>query len=66
MFQLKGCPRCKGDLREDQDQYGRFVICLQCGYHESETKDISPPVLPLVSRRGRPRKKAAEPEPSLT
>ena len=31
MFWLKGCPRCCGDLYVDQDQYGSFVSCLQCG-----------------------------------
>ena len=31
MFWLKGCPRCSGDLYVDQDQYGSFVSCLQCG-----------------------------------
>ena len=31
MFLLKGCPRCCGDLYVDQDQYGSFVSCIQCG-----------------------------------
>ncbi len=31
MFVLKGCPRCCGDLYVDQDQYGSFVSCIQCG-----------------------------------
>lgn len=56
MFKLKACPRCRGDLREDLDKYGEYAICMQCGYHQSETKDVVPPLLPLVSRRGRPRK----------
>ena len=56
MFRLRGCPRCKGDLREDKDKYGKYVTRLQCGYHESETKDSSPLFLPLASKRGRPRK----------
>jgi hypothetical protein len=34
---LKGCPRCQGDLFEEEgigpELYGsRFVSCLQCGY----------------------------------
>jgi hypothetical protein len=41
MFRLRGCPRCKEDLREDKDKYGKYVTRLQCGYHESETKDSS-------------------------
>ena len=31
MFLLKSCPRCCGDLYVDQDQYGSFVSCIQCG-----------------------------------
>ncbi len=31
MFWLKRCPRCEGDLYEDEDTYGRYVACLQCG-----------------------------------
>ena len=61
MFKLKGCPRCGGDLREERDKYGAYDICLQCGFHQSDSADLSPPVLPLVSRRGRPRKVVSEP-----
>ena len=56
MFLLKACPRCSGDLREDSDKYGRFLLCLQCGYHKSDTKDTVPEFMPVVSRRCRPRK----------
>lgn len=32
-FWLKKCPRCRaGDLREEQDSYGRYIACVQCGY----------------------------------
>lgn len=30
---LKGCPRCRGDLYETSDRYGRFILCLQCGHY---------------------------------
>ncbi|MBF8299327.1 MAG: hypothetical protein HW397_376 [Dehalococcoidia bacterium] len=33
MLWLKKCPRCAGDLSEQQDMYGTEVICLQCGYY---------------------------------
>ena len=36
MFWFKLCPRCKGDLLEDRDQYGSFITCMQCGF----SKDI--------------------------
>ncbi len=31
MFWLKCCPRCKGDLFEQRDQFGSFFTCIQCG-----------------------------------
>lgn len=27
-----GCPRCAGTLYKDEDTYGRFLSCLNCGY----------------------------------
>ncbi len=32
MYWLKACPRCGGDLHEEQDHYGVYVACIQCGY----------------------------------
>ncbi|HEU0022605.1 MAG TPA: hypothetical protein VFR55_13170 [Dehalococcoidia bacterium] len=32
MIWLKECPKCQGDLILDQDHYGRFKTCVQCGY----------------------------------
>jgi len=32
MLKLKSCPRCKGDVLLDRDQYGWYHYCLQCGY----------------------------------
>jgi DNA-directed RNA polymerase subunit RPC12/RpoP len=29
---LKACPRCHGDIALDNDQYGRYMECLQCGF----------------------------------
>ena len=31
-LRLKGCPRCKGDLIFELDQWGLYEQCLQCGY----------------------------------
>ena len=28
----KGCPKCKGDLWLDQDEYGWYEQCVMCGY----------------------------------
>jgi hypothetical protein len=32
MVWLKACPRCRGDLFLDNDHYGKFKLCVQCGY----------------------------------
>ncbi len=32
MYWLKSCPKCHGDLCLEQDHYGSFQTCLQCGY----------------------------------
>ena len=32
MIYFKGCPKCGGDLCSREDQYGKFLNCLQCGY----------------------------------
>lgn len=33
MYWLKGCPRCNGDLQGEEDRFGRYLACIQCGYH---------------------------------
>ncbi len=32
MYWLKSCPKCHGDLCLEQDHYGTFQTCLQCGF----------------------------------
>lgn len=32
MLELKGCPRCQGDMNTNKDMYGEYKECLQCGY----------------------------------
>ena len=32
MMWLKSCPKCRGDLFLDKDEYGWYKECLQCGY----------------------------------
>ena len=32
MTRFKICPRCRGDLYQTQDMFGKFLSCLQCGY----------------------------------
>jgi len=31
-FWLKACPRCLGDLEEDEDRFGLYISCVQCGH----------------------------------
>ena len=31
MFILNGCGKCKGDLVPQEDMYGSYLKCLQCG-----------------------------------
>ena len=32
MLKFKACPKCKGDIVLDRDQYGWYEQCIQCGY----------------------------------
>ena len=41
MVWFKCCPRCTtGDLSEERDQYGKYVICLQCGYYLTDGERV--------------------------
>jgi len=41
MFWLKSCPKCDtGDLYDSQDQYGRYIACLQCGHYLTEAEEV--------------------------
>ena len=51
MLKLKSCPRCKGDVRIDRDQYGWFEECIQCGY----TCDLKDVVTPEKPGPGKPK-----------
>jgi hypothetical protein len=41
MYWLRSCPRCKGGLFREDDLYGSYVNCLQCGHHLSEAEEES-------------------------
>ena len=66
MFWLKRCPRCSGDLYSDQDQYGAFVSCLQCGLARDVVSNLGEPVrlssgpqvaAPLPQEEGKKRRR---------
>ena len=44
MFWFKGCPRCSGDLYQDQDQYGPFITCMQCGFSKDTPGSVEGPL----------------------
>ncbi|MFH0941687.1 MAG: hypothetical protein V1823_01505 [Chloroflexota bacterium] len=42
-IRLKGCPKCRGDVRIDRDEYGWFEQCIQCGHtHDPEAIAVHP------------------------
>ncbi len=46
MMKLNGCKRCHGDLIIEQDVYGWYEECVQCGYqHDITLEKIPVPVL---------------------
>ena len=47
MMKHKSCPKCKGNLIIDSDQYGWYEQCMQCGYL-SDLKDKVFAEKPLV------------------
>ena len=64
MMYLKSCPKCRGDMYLEKDNYGTYRQCLQCGF----IRDLDVPA-PMVAqtqeveveparRRGRKRKNA--------
>ena len=43
MFWFKRCPRCSGDLFEENDQYGHFITCMQCGFSKDAVEPMTDP-----------------------
>jgi hypothetical protein len=39
MFWLKLCPKCRGDLYGEQDCFGPYVGCLQCGRYLTRAEE---------------------------
>ena len=39
MSWLRSCPRCMaGDIRENRDMYGRYLLCVQCGHYLTDSE----------------------------
>lgn len=45
----KSCPKCSGDIFLENDVYGKYIRCMQCGYH----KDTISPIIEEPVRRTR-------------
>lgn len=39
MVWMRCCPRCNGDLRDNQDMYGSYFVCIQCGYYLTDSEE---------------------------
>ena len=49
MFWLKACLKCQGDLFEETDQYGKRIVCMQCGNtRDIQNDDVRGPVPPVL------------------
>jgi DNA-directed RNA polymerase subunit M/transcription elongation factor TFIIS len=59
MIKLKGCPRCQGDLYLNQDMYGKYLNCLQCGYTRDATGQPDLAVREAAAATATGEKKAA-------
>ncbi len=40
MIWYKLCPKCHGDLRRNEDMYGQYIACAQCGYNLSDPERV--------------------------
>ena len=59
MIKLKGCPKCHGDLYLNEDMYGKYFNCLQCGYTKDVTSEPEIEVREPVTAGAISEKKAA-------
>ena len=50
MIYFNACPKCHGDLTMNQDGYGAFVSCLQCGFMRDIDVKPAPAKTRAVSR----------------
>ncbi len=55
LIKTKGCQRCGGDLFLEQDEYGFYAACIQCGgvhteYSHQKTKGFNLKQLVEVGR----------------
>jgi hypothetical protein len=53
MMRVKICPRCQGRIFLERDQYGWYMLCLQCGYLRDihSLSEIQEQLTPEVAER---------------
>jgi DNA-directed RNA polymerase subunit M/transcription elongation factor TFIIS len=45
------CPRCGGQLYIDKDFWGKFMVCIQCGYEKDIEEHKAPkPITNLLAK----------------
>ena len=40
-FYFKRCRKCKGDLYTENDKYGSYIACVQCGTVSQDERDYT-------------------------
>lgn len=43
MIYFRACPKCRGDMKTEEDAFGRFLSCQQCG----KLVELRPQVKPI-------------------
>ena len=69
MFHLiksKGCQRCGGDLFLEQDEYGTYVSCIQCGAVHAEYSNFEFKTSKQLAEVGEPAKWISNPGANQT
>ena len=51
MSRVQACPKCKGKIYIDRDEYGWFYECITCGYMHYLNKS-------LIARRDEDKRKS--------
>jgi hypothetical protein len=57
MLWFKACPKCQGDLALQQDVFGNYVGCLQCGFilaEDAAARLLKQPITKELAAVGRP------------
>jgi len=51
-YWLKKCPRCSGDLREEQNTIGSYIACLQCGHRLTHLQEAALTTSGMIEQPG--------------